>query len=121
MVFNNIELVHLFWCRRELEDVQVKYARLQADHVGCSRHREESTLKIAETSSQLQLYMYKFKSKLGKGKGVESPGRIYLNHILYLHTETSFQTIYSLNRDQSLFPHGFLQDSACLQEADGGS
>lgn len=78
----------MFWYRRELEDVQVKYARLQADHVGCSRHREESTLKIAETSSQLQLCMYKFKLKLGKGR-VENPGRIYLNCIIYLHTETN--------------------------------
>lgn len=111
----------MFWCRRELEDVQVKYARLQADHVGCSRHREESTVKIAETSSQLQLCMYKSKLKLGKGKGVEILGRIYLNCISYLHTETSFQTPYSFNRDQHFFPHGLLQELACLQEADGDS
>lgn len=45
-------------CRRELEELRGKYSCLQADHSGCSRSREESSLKVAETTSQLQLCMY---------------------------------------------------------------
>ncbi|KAG0610499.1 hypothetical protein M758_7G071100, partial [Ceratodon purpureus] len=42
---------------RELEELRGKYSRLQADHSGCSRSREESSLKVAETTSQLQMCM----------------------------------------------------------------
>nr|XP_024385381.1 COP1-interactive protein 1-like isoform X2 [Physcomitrium patens] len=42
---------------RELEEIRWKYSQLQGDHSGCSRSREESSLKVADTTSQLQLCM----------------------------------------------------------------